>query len=83
MTHALCANHLVDERKEEASMLIIDRFEGKYAIIETSDGMANIPVADLPPGAKEGDVLTISIDKKGTANRRENIGKLMNDLFKD
>ena len=64
-------------------MLIIDRFEGNFAVIETSDGMASIPKSDLPGEAKEGDVLVISVDKKGTAGRKEKINQMMNGLFKD
>ena len=64
-------------------MMIIDRFEGDFAIVETSDGMVNIPKADLPDGVKEGDVLTIVIDSSAATGRKEKIDKMMNSLFKD
>lgn len=64
-------------------MLTIDRFEGDFAVVETSNGMVNIPKADIPPSAREGDVLVISIDSKGTEARKKNIDNMMNTLFKD
>ena len=63
-------------------MLIIDRFEGDFAVVETSAGMIGIPVADLPEGAKEGDALVIQVDGSATMGRKEKIDKMMNDLFK-
>lgn len=64
--------------------LIIDRFEGDFAVCETDDlEFVNIPIAALPCGAKEGDVFTISIDKSETDKRKEKIEGLMNSLFKD
>jgi len=64
-------------------MLIIDRFEGDFAVIETSDGIVNIPKKDMPPNAKEGDVLLLSIESNGTEKRKERIDGMMNNLFKD
>ncbi len=66
----------------------IDRFEGEYAVCEKPDRtMFNIPKTKLPVGAKEGDILvidgdSITIDFGGTAARKKNIQKLMNDLWK-
>jgi hypothetical protein len=64
-------------------MLIIDRFEGGFAVIETSIGMINIPIADLPSGAKENDVLQLVISESETENRKQKISGMMNYLFKD
>jgi len=64
-------------------LLIIDRFEGDFAVVETDDGFVNIPRIDLPVGAQEGDVLTLVLDKTGTENRKERIDGMMNKLFKD
>jgi len=64
-------------------MLIIDRFEGDFAVVETSDGIVNIPKKDMPPSAKEGDVLLLSIESNGTEKRKERIDGMMNNLFKD
>ena len=64
------------------TVLIIDRFEGDFAVVETSNGMINIPMADIPDNAKEGDVLTIRLDETAAAGRKQKIDKMMNDLFK-
>ncbi len=62
-------------------MLIIDRFEGGLAVVETDSGMMHIPLSDLPKGAKEGDVLRISIDEEETSGRKERISHLMKKLL--
>ena len=64
-------------------MLIIDRFEGDFAVIETSDGIVNIPKKDMPPNAKEGDVLLLSIESNGTEKRKERIDGMLDSIFKD
>jgi len=64
-------------------MLIIDRFEGDFAVVETSDGFINIPKKDLPCNAKEGDVLSVNIDSNETDSRKKRIEGMMNNLFKD
>mgnify|MGYP000990762675 CR=1 FL=1 len=67
--------------------IIIDRFEGEYAICETEDGeMINIKIVDLPNEAKEGDVLIFNgdifiIDNEAKEKRKERIKKLMDDLW--
>lgn len=67
--------------------IIIDRFEGEYAICETEDGeMINIKIVDLPNEAKEGDVLIFNgdifiIDNEAKEERKERIKKLMDDLW--
>ena len=64
--------------------LIIDRFEGDYAVCETENlEFVNIPKSALPCDAKEGDVISILIDKSETEERKEKIEGLMNSLFKD
>jgi len=64
-------------------MLIIDRFEGEFAVVETNNGFINIPRIDIPAAAQEGDVLVLGIDKAGTDARKERIKRKMNKLFKD
>jgi hypothetical protein len=39
-------------------MLIIDRFEGEYAILEDNNNHYEIKLSELPKGCKEGDVIT-------------------------
>ncbi|HHU51468.1 MAG TPA: DUF3006 domain-containing protein [Firmicutes bacterium] len=65
-------------------MMIIDRFEGKFAIIELEKGkFLQIPREILPPEAREGDVITLKIDRKQTAQRRRKVEELLQELRKD
>jgi hypothetical protein len=82
-----------------ARVLIIDRFEGGYAICEeVVEGKQKkkkdlhffgIEPQELPQGAKEGDVLvigddgTLTIDEKATAARKEKIKALQNRVWED
>ena len=67
--------------------IIIDRFEGTYAVCEKEDRtMMDIKRSNLPSEAKEGDLLSIdnniiTIDIKGTEKRRREIEKLTEDLW--
>jgi Protein of unknown function (DUF3006) len=66
----------------------IDRFEGDYAVCEKSDrSMINIPKANLPKNAKEGDVLNIEgkvirLDSSETNKRKTQIHDLADELWK-
>mgnify|MGYP000692205078 CR=1 FL=1 len=62
-------------------MLIIDRFEGEKAVIESSEGKYELPKNELPPESKEGDVLKISIDRDKTSSRKQVIKELSEKLF--
>lgn len=68
--------------------VIIDRFEGEYAVCEKENlEMIDIEKHKLPLGAKEGDVLifsegSIKIDEIETRNRKEKIQNLMDSLWK-
>ena len=62
--------------------LVIDRFKGKYAILESQDKnplIFNFPCHLLPEGVKEGTVIrfNIDIDDKETERRRKNKGSLI------
>lgn len=62
--------------------VIIDRFEGDYAVVELPDmSMVDMPKQLVPEGAQEGDILSIEIDLDETKNRKERIRKLMDDLW--
>jgi len=68
--------------------LIIDRFEGKYAVLETQDKNLltfNFPRHLLPPDVKEGSALNfnIDIDNKETTRRRNRIIEKLNRLKKN
>ena len=68
--------------------VIVDRFEGDYAVCEKDDRtMINIERKRLPVGVKDGDVLvldagSIRIDGSETARRRQQAKKLMDELWK-
>lgn len=63
--------------------VIIDRFEGDYAVVEVELGVfVNIPKI-LLPNASEGDVIKIEIDKEDTESRRQKIENLMGKVFED
>lgn len=67
--------------------VVIDRFEGKYAVCEKEDkSMLDIEKNRIPAAAKEGDVLEVSgslitIDEKETINRKKEIEDLTKDLW--
>lgn len=63
--------------------VIIDRFEGEYAVVEIAAGRCvNIPKI-LLPNSKEGDIVKIEIDKLETEERKKHIQELMNNVFED
>lgn len=63
--------------------VVIDRFEGDFAVVELPDlTFVNVPRL-LFPDAKENDVIDISVDKQETENRKKRIHDLMNTLFTD
>ena len=69
--------------------LLIDRFEGTYAICEDQEKkMFAISLNELPQGAKPGDVLQISgagelsVDQEETQRRRKKMAGLQSKLFR-
>ena len=66
-------------------MLIIDRFEGEYALIEMKRRIFHIPKVLLPKSAREGDVITIQItvDKEATRRQKQSVEELADKLFED
>ncbi|WP_010234401.1 DUF3006 domain-containing protein [Clostridium arbusti] len=68
--------------------VVVDRFEGKYAVCEKNDRtMVNIKMSKLPKELKEGDVLQIkgkiiSIDLAETLKRKAEIKELTKDIWK-
>lgn len=71
--------------KEVITILIIDRFEGNWAVIEYERETFNIPRSLFPRSPREGDVIriSISVDDKATSGRRNRVRKLMDELFED
>lgn len=69
-------------------MLIIDRFEGDFAVCEDDNlHMIHIKRSDIPPQAAEGDCLNTDpqkgyvLDADETARRRARVQKKMDRLF--
>jgi hypothetical protein len=67
--------------------VIIDRFEGNFAVCEKEDRqMLDIEKTKIPVTAKEGDVLNITngmitMDIEETKKRKKEIGELTKDLW--
>ncbi len=63
--------------------VIIDRFEGDFAVVEMGNGeTVNMPGILVPKGAKEGDVIDIQINEEKTLERRRKIENMMKDLWR-
>ena len=68
--------------------ITIDRIEGDVAVCERDDGsFANVPLADLPNGVREGSVLRSEggswvEDASEQADRKERIEGKMRRLFR-
>jgi len=68
-------------------MMIIDRFEGDFAMCETEGGFVQFSRADLPANAREGSVLAHvngkwALDLHAEQQRRAKLLKLQEDLFR-
>ena len=68
-------------------MIILERFEGDIAVLETDDGIANVSRTELPEEACDGDVLVFSgdcwsIDREKTDERRAAMRSRMRRLIK-
>ncbi len=61
----------------------VDRIEEDYIVLELEDGnIIDVP-KELIPGAKEGDIVDIYINKDEREKKEEEVKKLMDDLFVD
>lgn len=68
--------------------MIIDRFEGGFAVVETEDGMINVDRSFLPSDASEGDVLTCengryTVDRESTESIRSSVRDRLHRLLTD
>lgn len=64
--------------------IIIDRFEGNFAVVELENkDTVNVPKQILPDDAKEGTVVVIEIDHRETETRKRRISEKMNGLWSD
>lgn len=56
--------------------IIIDRFEGDFAVVELEDkSFVDMPLKLIPEGAKEGDILEIEINREETEKLHERKNK--------
>lgn len=51
--------------------LVIDRIEGELAVVEVLGERVHIPVAALPPGAKEGSALRLALANDDTLDQEK------------
>lgn len=70
----------------EVKIMIIDRFEGDIAVIETDGGMIEVNVSELPDNAREGDVLALengryTVDCEASEERRRKASDRLQRLF--
>jgi hypothetical protein len=67
---------------------VIDRFEGKFAVVELKDKkMVNVEIDRLSESAREGDCIIFEddvwvVDRDETKAKKAKIEKLMGDVFK-
>ena len=67
---------------------VIDRLEGKYAVIEMDGMTRDFELSCLPEGAQPGDVVMIegdriTVDPVETAKRKQEIDQLMAEVWED
>jgi hypothetical protein len=62
--------------------VVIDRFEGDFAVVELPDrNMIDVPKALLPDEAVEGDIIEIRIDRDEAKNQEVQIKGLMDEVW--
>ena len=63
--------------------VIIDRFEGDFAVVELANKeTVNMPSVLLPEGAKEGDIIDIVLNQQGTFERKTQMENRMKNLWR-
>ena len=61
--------------------VIIDRFEGEFAVAEMSDGkMINVPKI-LLSDAEEGDIIEITVNKNETQKLKAEVSELIESVW--
>lgn len=62
--------------------VIIDRFVGRFAVVELDDRKTvDLPIELVPADAAEGDILEIIVNKEETEDRKTRIEKMCEDLW--
>ncbi len=72
--------------KPSDKMIIIDRIEGEYAVVEIDGEMQEIELAILPKGVAEGDVLKVAdagyeLDNQAKKQRQAALFAKQRNLF--
>lgn len=67
---------------------VIDRWEGEYAVLDIQGKIENIKKSQIPPDAREGDVLVKKcgqwiIDRKSSEKIKQEIDHLADELWED
>ena len=71
----------------KAMIFAVDRIEGEWAVLEDENGrMADVPLADLPSGTRQGSVLRLdggvyTLDPEEESRRRKANFDLQESLF--
>lgn len=63
--------------------VVIDRFEGDFAIVELPDKRFAEIARALLPGTAEGDVVDITLNQAKTEARKKEIQSLMESVWED
>lgn len=63
--------------------VIVNRIEDNYLVLELENGNVIDVPKELIPEAKEGDIITIAIDKDKTNTRRKEMQELVDSVFED
>lgn len=68
--------------------MVIDRFEGEYAVAESDGEIVNIHISELPENVSEGDVLVFTegryaVDSRETEYRRKTNTARLRRLMED
>ena len=63
---------------------IIDRFENGFAVVELESGkFADVPRETIPQNAKEGDTISVTVDKGATAKLKKKVEDMTKDMWID
>ena len=80
----------IKQKLEKQTILVIDRFEGNFAVCENRENnkIINIPIVKLPEQAKEGDVIKFKnnkyeLDIEKRQEIEEEINNKLKNLFND
>jgi len=69
----------------EKTKVIIDRFEGDFAILKTESDSFSIPRSILSPSLKEGDIryITVSDSQEEESSQEELARSVLNEVLKE